>query len=87
VLQHSFPTGDYELVDFRQRPNGVTSLANRFTLGTGESILPVSTYTRSGLTPFIYTIDPAGTSLKLYKVEESLAQLGNAVALPGSCAS
>lgn len=68
--------------DFRMRPNGILDFAGRSDLALGESVLPVSNYTRGGLPPYVYTVDTTGTLLRLYRYDATLAPLGGAVRLP-----
>lgn len=75
-------TGNYELQDMRQRKNGVTNTVNTFPLDLGDKLLPVTPYTRSGLIPYVYTISALRSSVKFYRVDATLAQLGPVVNLP-----
>ena len=75
-------TGNYELQDLRQRPNGVTNTVNTFALDLGDKLLPVTTYTRAGMIPYIYTIGANRTAVKLYRVDAALVRLGATVNLP-----
>jgi hypothetical protein len=83
VLELEDPiTGKYELQDWRQAANRSVSVAKTIQLPAGERMLPLSTYTIDGLPPYVYTIDTAGTSLRLYKADASLSAVGAAVTLP-----
>lgn len=75
-------TGNYELHDWRQRPNGVASIVNTFPLDLGDKLLPVTTYTRAGTTPFLYTIGASRSTVKLYRADATLNRLGPVVSLP-----
>ncbi|TAE91437.1 MAG: C-type lectin domain-containing protein [Verrucomicrobia bacterium] len=75
-------TGNYELQDLRQRPNGVTNLVNTFPLDLGDKLLPVTTYTRAGTVPYVYTIGASRSTVKLYRVDAALTRLGPVVNLP-----
>lgn len=75
-------TGNYELQDLRQRPNGVSSIVNTFPLDLGDKLLPVTTYTRAGTTPFVYTIGSTRSTVKLYRADATLNRLGPVVSLP-----
>ncbi len=75
-------TGNFELQDFRQRPNGVTNIVNTFNLDPGDKLLPVTTYTRAGMIPYIYTIGTTRSTVKLYRVDADLVRLGPVVNLP-----
>jgi hypothetical protein len=77
------PTGNYELWDFRQRANGTTNLADVFPLDPLDRILPASAYTRAGLPPYFYTINPDGNEIKFYRADANLTQLGAPVTIPG----
>ena len=59
--------------------NGLLSLAGSADLDPGDRLLPVYSYTRSALPPYIYTIDGTGTSLKLYRYDATLVSLGGAL--------
>jgi hypothetical protein len=78
------PTGFYNLLDYRMSTIGVSRLATPLTtLQLGESVLPLSTYTRSGLPAYLYTIDDATQKqLRLYRFDDTLIPLGAAVTLP-----
>ncbi|MEY3894506.1 MAG: hypothetical protein RLZZ214_25 [Verrucomicrobiota bacterium] len=77
-----FATGNFEISDYRMRANGLVDFAGTSPLESGYSVLPVSTYTRSGLPAYVYTIDTTGTLLKLGIYNETLEPLGGAVTLP-----
>lgn len=76
------PTGVTEISDYRMRANGLVDFAGSAVLEPGYTVLPVSTYTRSGLPAYVYTIDSTGTQLKLGIFNETLDPLGGAVTLP-----
>jgi hypothetical protein len=78
------PTGFYNLLDYRMSTIGIQRLATPLTtLQLGESVLPLSTYTRSGLPAYLYTIDDATQKqLRLYRFDDTLIPLGAAVTLP-----
>ena len=76
-------TGNYELQDMRQRNNGVTTVVNTFPLDPGDKLLPVTSYTRSGMLPYLYTIGVDRRSVKLYRADAGLSRLGSTVTLPG----
>jgi hypothetical protein len=83
LLQNEIPaTGNFEISDFRMNSDGFVNLASVSNLAAGDSLLPVYSYTRAGLLPFIYTIDGSGTSLKLFLYDATLQPLGGAVTLP-----
>jgi hypothetical protein len=75
-------TGVKEIVDYRQYSTGSITEASTFALQAGESVLPLAADSIRGLSPYIYTLNTAGTSLKLYRVDATIAALGNAVTLP-----
>lgn len=83
LLPTYIPTGNYELYDFRQRPNGVMNLISIFPLDPGYSILPASGYTRSGTPAYVYAISDARTNVQLYLADTTLDKIGAAVDLPG----
>ena len=77
------PTGNYEIVDRRMSQVGVVRTAITQPLAAGDKTLPLSTYTRSGLPAYVYTIDIlTGKQLKLFRFDATLDALGAAVALP-----
>lgn len=90
-----FPAGDYSILDYRKSPNGVLSFVGSSDLDPGDQLLSVYSYTRSGLTPYLYAIDaasfayPANTAkqLKLYTYGSTLQPLGGAVTLPSPVTS
>jgi hypothetical protein len=71
-----------EIVDYRQFSTESVTEASSFALPAGESVLPLAADSIRGLSPYIYTLNAAGTSLKLYRVDATIAALGNAVTLP-----
>lgn len=72
------------ILDYRMSPNGILAFASSSNLDLGDSLLPVSTYTRGGLPPYIYVIDQTRTQLKFYTYGSSLMPLGGAVTLPSA---
>ena len=76
------PTGNYELWEYRQRANGVTNIANVFSLLPGERILPTAAYTRAGMPRFFYTLAPSDDAIRLYRVDSALTQIGTPAVLP-----
>ena len=72
----------YEIVDCRQRAVGGSRVASTFPLPAGERTLPLGAYSIRGLSPYIYTLNAAGNSLKLYRADAKITPLGAAVALP-----
>ncbi|MBU6171001.1 MAG: hypothetical protein KGQ87_05850, partial [Verrucomicrobia bacterium] len=72
----------YEIVDYRQRAAGGSRVASTFPLPAGERTLPLGAYSIRGLSPYIYTLNTAGDSLKLYRADAKITPLGAAVALP-----
>jgi hypothetical protein len=76
------PTDNYNLKDYRRRASGQVNLANTFPLAAGDKPLGITSNSRKGLTPFMYVSNKAGTNLRLYRVEDSLEPLGNAISVP-----
>jgi hypothetical protein len=73
-----------EIVDYRQSPTGGISEASSLELAEGESVLPFALQSQRGLSPYIYTLNAAGTSLKLYRADATITTLGAAATLPAS---
>ena len=75
-------SGANEMVDYRQFSSGSITEVSSLPLPAGENILPLAEYSRRGFSPYIYTIDAAGTALKLYRADATITSLGTAVTLP-----
>ncbi len=82
-----FPTGNYRIQDIRQSNSGAVTLAETYDLPLGQRTLPLSAYTRPGLTPFLYTANSARTSLSLFKIDDGLIPLGTEISLGTSVIS
>jgi hypothetical protein len=74
--------GVNEIVDYRQYSKGTATEISVLELPAGERVLPLAEYSMRGLSPYIYTLNAAGTSLKLYKADAAIAPVGSAVTLP-----
>ena len=74
--------GVKEIVDYRQFTKGEVSEVSSLALSTGERVLPLAENSVRGLSPYIYTLNASGTSLKLYRADATIAALGNAATLP-----
>ena len=73
-----------EIVDYRQFSVGVASEVSTLALAAGETVLPFAPQSLRGFSPYIYTLDAAGTSLKLYRADATITALGTAVTLPAA---
>jgi hypothetical protein len=87
VDENGFLTGDRALADYRMRSNGLVDFAGVTPIPTDYRVLPVSTYTRSGLPAYVYTVNTAGTQLQLSLYVDTLTPLGGPVPLPGKLVS
>ncbi len=76
-------TGNYQILDFRLGSNGLLDINGSSPLPAGHSVLPVSTYTRTGFPAFVYTINTEGTQIQLNRHDDTLIPLGGAAPLPG----
>jgi hypothetical protein len=80
--------GRYELVDGRRAQGSDPIVAWSTLLPAGERVLPLSYYSRVNLpgylTAFVYTLAADGTTLRLYRANASLTQLGSEVVLPSA---
>jgi hypothetical protein len=72
----------YEIVDCRQRAVGRSTVASTYALSAGERTIPLGANSIRGLSPYIYTLNAAGNSLKLYRANAKITPVGATVTLP-----